>query len=129
MRRSHLTSLLIAASLLTLPVHARQADAIKRTPLQKVEYPGDKVSALTLIEVLPNGVVARHSHPGVELFYVLEGTAELIVDGQPPRILKAGDSGVNPVGTPHSAKAGPGGLKLIATFIVDKDKPLASPAP
>lgn len=129
MRHSPFSSMLIAALLLTPPVHARQADVIKRTPLQKVEFPKGKVSVLTLIEVEPNGVVARHSHPGIEMFYVLEGTTELLVDGQPPRMLKAGDSAVNPVATPHMAKAGPAGVKLIATFIVDQDKPLATPAP
>lgn len=129
MRRGPISFLIIAALLLTPLAQARQADVIKRTPLQKVEFPEGKVSVLTLIEVVPNGVVARHSHPGVEMLYVLEGTTELLIDGQPPRMLKAGDSAVNPVATPHMAKAGPAGVKLIATFIVDKDKPLASPAP
>lgn len=122
----YLVSCLWAASTLAL---AQPVEAVKRTPLQKVELPGDRLMALqALIEVAPNAMVERHTHHGVELVYVLEGTIELNIDGQPARLLKAGDSAVNPAGVAHGGRAGPQGAKLTGTFIVDKDKPLATPA-
>ncbi len=58
-------------------------------------------------------------------------TAQVTVtyDGQPEKTVKAGESYTNPAAVPHIAKAGPQGVKLIATFIVDKDKPLTAPTP
>jgi len=54
---------------------------------------------------LAAGVSAgRHTHPGLEIGYVLEGEVDLLVDGQPARHLKAGDSWQIPAGTPHDAK-------------------------
>jgi quercetin dioxygenase-like cupin family protein len=108
---------------------AQPVEPVKRTPLQKVELPGDRLVAIqALIEVAPNAVVERHSHHGVEMVYVLEGTIALDIDGQPSRLLKAGDSAVNPSGVPHGGRAGPQGARLTGTFIVDKDKPLATSA-
>ena len=50
--------------------YSQQPDPIKRTVVQKAEFPGDKMATLlVMIEVIPNGVVARHTHPGVEVGY------------------------------------------------------------
>jgi quercetin dioxygenase-like cupin family protein len=114
---------------ITSLAQAQPAEPVKRTPLQKVELPGDRLVAIqALVEVAPNAMVERHSHHGVEIVYVLEGSIDLNIDGQPSRLLKAGDSAVNPAGVPHGGRAGPQGARLTATFIVDKDKPLATPA-
>ena len=105
-------------------------DAVKRTPLQKIEFPGDKhATLLVLVEIAPNGVVARHTHPGIETGYVIEGEGVLSVQGQPDVPLKPGSSYLVPPGIPHSAKTGDKPQKIIAAFAVEKDKPLASPAP
>jgi quercetin dioxygenase-like cupin family protein len=110
--------------------YAQQPDPIKRTVAQKVEFPGDKMATLlVMIEVLPNSLVARHTHPGVEVGYVIDGAFELTIGSQPPVNYKQGDTYVIPATVPHSLKVGPAGLKLAATFVVEKDKPLASPAP
>jgi quercetin dioxygenase-like cupin family protein len=109
---------------------AQQPDPIKRTIVQRAEFPGDKMATLlVLIEVIPNGLVARHTHPGVAMGYILEGSAEITIEGQPPRLFRQGDTYMIPVTAPHVVKAGAAGVKLIGTFVVDKDKPLASPAP
>ena len=48
--------------------YSQQADPIKRTIVQRVDYPGDKMATLlVMIEVIPNGFVARHTHPGAEV--------------------------------------------------------------
>ena len=120
----------IAVLLGASDVRAQQPDPIKRTILQRAEFPGDRMATLlVLIEIVPNGVVARHTHPGVEVGYVLDGSVEFAIDGQPPRLFRQGDTYMVPVTAPHVAKAGAAGVKLIGTFVVDKDKPLASPAP
>ena len=107
-----------------------QAAGLKRTVLQKTELPDTKyVTVLVSVEIDPGTVVARHTHPGVESAYVLEGEAELSVQGQPARKIKAGDWFQIAPETPHSARNGDKPSRLLVTYVVDKDKPLASPAP
>jgi len=107
-----------------------QPAGLKRTILQRTEVPDTKyVTVLVSVEIEPGTVVARHTHPGVESAYVLEGEAELSVQGQSPRKIKAGDGFQIPPETPHSARNGDKPSKLLVTYVVDKDKPLASPAP
>jgi quercetin dioxygenase-like cupin family protein len=60
---------------------------------------------------------------------MLEGEMVLLVEGQPAKTVKAGESYQVPSGTVHDATTGPGGAKVIATYVVEKGKPLASPAP
>jgi quercetin dioxygenase-like cupin family protein len=106
-----------------------QQSGVKRTPLQKVDFP-DGYSTVTGIAEIPAGANAgRHSHPGVEIGYVLEGECDFLIDGQPPLHLKAGDSYQVPAGTIHDAKFGDKPLKVLGIYVVDKTKPLASPAP
>jgi hypothetical protein len=54
------------------------------------------------------------------------GSAELSVKGQPDRMVKAGDSFQVPTETPHAAKIGDQPFKLVVTYTVEKDKPLAT---
>jgi quercetin dioxygenase-like cupin family protein len=110
--------------------YSQQPDPIKRTIVQRAEFPGDKMATLlVMIEVIPNGVVARHTHPGVEVGYVLDGSVEFTIADQAPKLFTRGDTYMIPVSAPHIAKAGANGVKLVGTFVVEKDKPLASPAP
>jgi len=107
---------------------AQQA-GIKRTPLQKAEFPDGFVTVTAMAEVPAGGSPGRHTHPGLEIGYILEGEADLLVEGKAPQHLKAGDSYQIPAGTVHDAKVGDKGLKFIGIYVVDKSKPLASPAP
>lgn len=78
----------------------------------------------------PGGSIARHTHPGEELSYVIDGEVILTVAGQPPRHLRAGDSYAVPRDTVHQARAAPGqGARVVAVWIVDKGQPLAKSAP
>jgi quercetin dioxygenase-like cupin family protein len=107
-----------------------QTTGIKRIPLQKFDVPpGERETVTAIAEIAPNTDVARHTHPGPEVDYVLEGDLTLTIEGQPPRAMKAGDSSYIPANTPHAARSGPNGAKVLATYIVEKGKPLASPAP
>jgi quercetin dioxygenase-like cupin family protein len=51
-----------------------------------------------------------------------------MIDGQPPRALKPGDSFNIPAGVVHDARSGEKGAKVLATYIIERGKPLASPA-
>ena len=77
------------------------------------------------VDFAPGVAFPRHSHPGVEVAYVLEGTLEYQFDGKPPVTLKAGEALFIPAGTIHSAKnVGSGNGAELATYIVEKGKPL-----
>jgi quercetin dioxygenase-like cupin family protein len=116
---------------LSLIVIARAQQAgIKRTDLQQhdLSVAGREVVQVR-VDIDPGVVAARHSHPGEEIVYVLEGSLEYQLEGQPPVTLKAGGVLFIPAGTIHSAKnIGSGNAAELATYIVEKGKPLVSPA-
>ena len=60
------------------------------------------VTILVEAEIDAGVSVARHTHPGIESSYILEGSLELPVQGQPTRSLKVGDSFQIPPETPHA---------------------------
>ena len=117
---------LMAASSVALHVAQAQFPGIKRTGLMRhdLSAPGREVVQVR-VEFPPGLVAARHSHPGEELVYVIEGTFEYRLDGRPPVTLKAGDVLFIPAGTPHEVKnVGSGNAAELATYIVEKGKPL-----
>jgi len=105
---------------------------ITRTILQTTDYPNAPYQVVeAFVVIAPGATAARHTHPGVEVAYVVEGEGDLIVAGQPTKHVKAGDSFMNPAGVPHSFKntSADKPVKLVSTYVVDKTKPLASAAP
>jgi len=108
---------------------APAVQTIKRTPLQKFDVPGTNYeTVIGIAEIVPNVMIGRHTHPGPESGYVLQGEFVLMVEGQPDKTLKTGDSYQVSPSTPHDGKTGPEGAKVLATYVVEKGKPLASPA-
>jgi quercetin dioxygenase-like cupin family protein len=106
------------------------AQGIKRTMLQTTVFPGTQyVTALYVIDIEAGAIVPRHTHPGLETVYVLEGEFDLVVEGQPDRHLKAGDSAQIPAGTIHTVLPPAKPVKLLSTYVVEKDKPLAAIVP
>jgi quercetin dioxygenase-like cupin family protein len=72
-------------------------------------------------------VAPRHSHPGDEIVYVLDGVLEYQLDGKPPVTLKAGEVLFIPARAIHAAKnVGSGDAQELATYIVEIGKPLLS---
>ena len=121
----------IAVATLTMAIaaalHFAQAQqaGVKRTELQRRDL---GVSGREVVQVrvdLDAGVAfPGHTHPGEEIIYVIEGTWEYEIDGKPVTA-KAGDVLFVPAGTVHSAKnAGAGNAAELATYIVEKGKPL-----
>jgi len=78
-----------------------------------------------IVEIAPGTTAPRHSHPGEEIVYVLDGVLEYRLDGQAPVTLQAGDVLFIPAGVVHSAKnVGTGRGAELATYIVEKGEPL-----
>lgn len=110
------------------PAMTQGAQNIKRTPLQRFDVPGTNTETIIgLAEVVANVSIGKHTHPGPESGYLLEGEMVLIIEGQPDRPLKAGDSYLVPAGAVHDGKSGPNGAKVIATYVIEKGKPIATP--
>jgi len=122
-------TLAFAALPLVLMTFAASAqEGIKRTPLQKIDFPDGYTTVTGLAEIQPGIAAGRHVHPGIETGYVLEGETVLSVDGQPDRTMKAGDSFTIPAGVPHDARAvGDKPVKVLGVYIVERGKPLATP--
>ena len=72
--------------------------------------------------------VARHTHPGIESTYILEGEEIVIIDGHPERLCKAGDWFQVPTGVPHSVRIGPDGASMVGHYVIPKGQPFASDA-
>ena len=89
----------------------------------------DRHAVQALAEFIPGGAAGKHTHPGEELGYVVEGTLELLIEGQPPRVVKAGEAFFVPAGVVHDGRnVGSGPAKVLATYVVEKGKPVATPA-
>ena len=111
-------------------LEAQQTPTIKRQVLQKADVPDGKKHEVVLgLAELPAGVnIGRHLHPGIEQGTVVSGELVLMIEGQPDKTYKVGESWQIPVGAVHDAKAGSDGAKVIVSYTVEKGQPLASPA-
>ena len=122
--------LVIAALVVSIgfALHRGQAQQVggRRIDLQRhdLSVKGREV-VQTIVELAPGTTAPRHTHPGEEIIYVLEGTWEYTVEGKPPVILKSGGVLFIPAGAIHSARnVGTGRAAELATYIVEKGKPL-----
>jgi len=109
---------------------AAPAGGVTRKLLSKTDGPMPGYETLLMEAEIEAGVtVGRHTHPGVESAYVLEGGFELPIQGQETRMIKAGDGFQIPPNTPHAGgKPGSAKSRILITYVVEKGKPLASPA-
>ena len=113
----------------TLNIHCStttQSHEIRRTELQRydLELPGREVIQ-SRIDFDEGTTFGKHTHPGEEIIYIIEGVFEYQVEGKPPIRLKAGEVLFIPPRTIHAAKnIGIGNAAELATYIVEKGKPL-----
>ena len=107
---------------------AGSAPQVTRTTLATADYDERTGTILMVVEVPAGGIVARHTHPGVESTYVIEGSSTLLVQGQADRMLAPGQGFQIPPGVPHELRNGGASSKLAVTYLVEKGKPLATPA-
>ena len=104
----------------------QQAPGIKRTDLQEhdLSVPGRRVIQ-NRVDLGPEAQPVRHWHPGEEVIYVLEGSLEYEIDGQGTLMVHEGDALTVPAHAVHSVRnAGDGTAAELATYIVEKGKPL-----
>jgi quercetin dioxygenase-like cupin family protein len=119
------TTMLINAGSLSL--HAAIAQpGIQRTDLQRHDLGTTGREAIQVrVDFAAGAAFGKHTHPGEEIIYVLEGSLEYEVEGKPPVTLKAGDVFFVPAGTVHAAKnVGTSNAAELATYIVEKGKPV-----
>jgi quercetin dioxygenase-like cupin family protein len=122
-------ALLIVGSALTLHVAVAQQEGIQRTDLLQndLSVSGREVVQVR-VDIAPGAVSIKHSHPGEEVAYVLEGSLEYQLEGRPPVKLRAGEALFIPAGVAHVAKnVGSGTASELATYIVNKGTPLVVP--
>jgi quercetin dioxygenase-like cupin family protein len=128
MKTTRLTTaaVLIVGSGLALHVAWAQLAGTKRTDLQRhdLSIAGREVIQVR-VELAPGVGSPKHTHPGEEIIYLLEGSMEYELEGKPPVTLKAGDVLFIPAGTIHAAKnVGNSNAAELATYVVEKGKPL-----
>jgi quercetin dioxygenase-like cupin family protein len=103
----------------------QQAPGIERTDLQQHDLgiPGRMVIQ-NRVELGPEAPAIKHKHPGEEIIYVLEGSLEYAIDGQPAKTYSAGEALMVPAETVHAVRnVGSGNAAELATYVVDKGKP------
>jgi len=108
-----------------------QNTGIQRTLVKRadVSVPG-REGVIARVETAPGASAGRHTHPGDEISYILAGEGDMLMEGQPTLHVKAGDGFIVPGGVRHDARnTGTEPLKLVGVYVVEKGKPLATPAP
>ena len=117
---------LAAGSAMALSAQAPRPAGTTRTDLQRHDLgtPGKEVLQAR-VDFAPGARFPAHRHPGEEIIYVLEGTLEYELEGQPPVTLKAGEVLFVPSGVFHSARnPGDAAGSELATYVLEKGKPL-----
>ena len=102
------------------------AGGMRSTELQRSEVPGSNYVVVTLRTEMDSGAMdPLHSHPGVQIGYLEAGSLLLKVEGQPDRLIKAGESYQVPAGVPHAGiNTGSDTYKSVTSYVVDKTKPM-----
>ena len=119
-----------AVGVFAIQTLSAQQPGFKRVELQRGDLSvAGREAVMARADFDPDGIVGRHTHPGEEMGYILEGTVQLEIDGKPPVISKAGDVYFIPAGAVHAAKnIGKTPAKVLATYIVEKGKPMTTMA-
>jgi quercetin dioxygenase-like cupin family protein len=124
-----ISAILVGSGLVIQAVHA-QLGGTRRTDLQRHDLSATGREVVQVrVEIAPGVTAAKHSHPGEEIVYVLAGSLEYRLDGQPPKVVQAGEVLFIPYGVNHEVKnVGTVNASELATYIVEKGKPLVTQA-
>ena len=109
---------------------AQGQPGVTRTDLQRHDLSiNGRETVQARIDIAPGAVANWHRHPGEEVIYVIEGTLEYQLEGKRPATLRAGEVLFVPAGVAHKARnPGTANGAELATYIVEKGKPLVAPA-
>jgi quercetin dioxygenase-like cupin family protein len=127
------TALITFAMLLSLNAQPLpspvQPSPVKRTIMQRADVPGTNLETIyASLEIAAGFKAGRHNHPGVVMAHIVEGDFWLQLDGEPERVLHAGESLTIPDRAIHNEGATDKPVKLDVVYVVEKGKPLVSPA-
>ena len=115
---------------LAVPAIAQQPNVQRKIFLTRdLAIPGYQ-AVMGMVEIPPGGREGRHTHPGAVVVYIQEGVLTFDYEGNPTMTYKAGDSFFIEAGKIHEGiNKGTSPVKALATFVVEKGKPVTSPAP
>jgi quercetin dioxygenase-like cupin family protein len=103
--------------------------AMKRTLLNRTDGPAPGYETIEArLEAPAGALIPRHTHFGIETSYVIEGALELDVEGVGAKAYAAGQGFQVPTGAPHAGKIGDKPTTILAVYVVEKGKPLVTPA-
>lgn len=105
-----------------------QQPSIKRTVLRSIDFPAGYTTVTAIVELGPGSCSGRHTHPGIDSGFVINGDFVLKVEGKPDQTFKTGESFETSPRMPHDG-CSVSGAKLVDTWVIERGKPLASPAP
>ncbi len=123
-----ITATLLALTGATLWAASAQPAGIGRHEALRhdLDAPGREVVQVR-VDFAPGTAFGMHTHPGIEVAYVLDGTLEYTFEDKPPVTLKAGQSLFIPAGMPHAAhNPGQTSAAELATYMVEKGKPIVA---
>ena len=129
MCKATLVPFVCAASIFCVPALAQLA-GVSRTPLKSIDFPEGYTTTSGITEIAPHRSAGRHTHPGVDIGYVVEGEMVLRIDGMPEQTVKAGEPYLIPAGVPHDVfNRADKPMRAFGVFVVERGKALVSPAP
>lgn len=130
MKKTVAFSSLLAAFVMTALVSVgAQQPGFRRSILQQADLSIAGREAVTaLAELDPGAQSGRHTHPGEEIAYIAQGPVILEIDGKPARTMQTGEAVTIPSGAIHNVRnTGTALAKVVANYIVEKGKPVATP--
>lgn len=131
MSSKYVTAIASALASCAMAAPAQGQQSVKRTDLQRHDLSIDnRETVQARIDIAPGATAPWHRHPGEEVIYVIEGTMEYQLEGQSAATFKAGEVLFIPAGVAHKAyNPGTTNGSELATYIVEKGKPLVTLAP
>jgi len=132
--RTHMAAPFVVFFSLLAPINAQESAAgaplrMIRTPLATIDFQSGHHTVTGFAQLASGACAGRHTHPGIESSYILEGDFTLNIDGKPEQHLKPGDSFQIPPAVPHDGCATAGTVKIFTVHVVEQEKPLSLPVP
>ena len=104
------------------------SEPITRTTMEKFDVPDSGYeTVMMVVEMAPHVNSGLHTHPGFDAAYLLEGDLTVIERGKPDKSIGPGESWHVVPGAVHEVKVGDQTTKVLAVYVVEKGKPLATP--